>query len=204
MRPERNPDYPIEPLFLSRWSPRSYDASAMPEPHLLTILEAGRWAPSAFNVQPWRFLYAMRDSAHWSAFGSLLDPFNQNWATDASALVFLVSDTVMPGDENRLDKLSRYNSFDAGAAWVQIALQAAALGYAAHAMAGLNFERVRHVLELPDRFQIEIGIAIGRQADAARLPEDLKAQEVPSGRMTLDQISFPGPFPSRFNTIAAE
>ncbi len=204
MRPERNPDHPIEPLFLSRWSPRSYDASAMPEPHLLTILEAGRWAPSAFNVQPWRFLYAMRGDAHWPAFVSLLEPFNQNWATDASALIFLASDTVMPGDENRPGKVSRYHSFDAGAAWVQIALQADALGYAAHAMAGLDFERVPQVLELPDRFQIEIAIAIGRQADAERLPEELKVREVPSGRMPLDQISFPGPFPSHLNTIAAE
>jgi nitroreductase len=204
MRTERNPDHPIEPLFLSRWSPRSFDASAMPEPHLLTILEAGRWAPSAFNVQPWRFLYAMRDSVHWSAFVSLLDPFNQNWATDASALVFLVSDTVMPGDENRPEKASRYNSFDAGAAWVQIALQASALGYAAHAMAGLVFERVPQVLELPDRFRLEIGIAIGRQAGAGRLPQELKTREVPSGRMPLEQIAFSGPFPTRFSTIAAE
>ncbi len=204
MQAARTPHHPVEPIFLSRWSPRSYDASAMPEQDLLTILEAGRWAPSAYNVQPWRFLYAHRQDAHWSTFISLLDPFNQQWAAEASALIFLVSDTVMPGDETRPDAVSQYNSFDSGAAWAQIALQATALGYAAHAMAGLAFDRASEVLELPDRFKVEIGIAIGRQTDANRLPEDLQTREAPSDRMPLEQISFSGPFPSMFNPIAAE
>ena len=204
MRTHRTPDHPIEPLFLSRWSPRSYDASAMPEPDLLTILEAGRWAPSAFNVQPWRFLYALRDDAHWAGFFSLLDPFNQQWAKDASALIFLVSDTVMPGDEHRPGPVSQYNSFDAGAAWLQIALQASTLGYAAHAMAGLVFDKAPQVLELPEQFRLEVGIAIGRKADAARLPDSLRTREVPSGRKPLEQISCPGPFPQHFKAVAAQ
>lgn len=200
----RTPDHPIEPLFLSRWSPRAYDASTIPKSDLLTILEAGRWAPSAYNVQPWRFLYALREDGHWSDFCSLLDPFNQQWAKDASALIFLISDTVMPGDQDRPDAMSGYNSFDAGAAWMQIALQATAFGYAAHAMAGLEFSAAPKVLNLPDRFRLEIGITIGRQSDTARLPDALRLREVPSGRMPLDQISFSGAFPDRLNTIAAE
>lgn len=204
MSTNRIPDHPIEPLFLSRWSPRAYDATVIPESDLLTILEAGRWAPSAFNVQPWRFLYARRSDAHWHAFVSVLDPFNQQWASNASALVFLLSDTVMPGDDARPAKPSRYNSFDAGAAWAQVALQAAAKGYAAHAMAGLDFAKAPHVLEFPGRFRLEIGIAIGRRADPADLPEPLREREAPSDRMRLDQMSFSGPFPAHFDKIPAE
>ena len=52
MTMERTPDYPIELIFLDRWSPRAFDAASLPESDLLTILEAARWVPSAFNIQP--------------------------------------------------------------------------------------------------------------------------------------------------------
>lgn len=204
MQRTRSPDHPVEPLFLSRWSPRAYDASPLPEADLLSILEAGRWAPSAYNVQPWRFLYARRDDDLWSYFLSVLDPLNSRWARDASALIFLLSDTVMPGDGDRPEAISHYNSFDAGAAWAQIALQATALGYAAHAMAGLVFEEAPKVLLFPARYKLEIAISIGRRADPAGLPDDLKADEMPSGRIPLDQIAFAGRFPAVPATIAAE
>ena len=42
----RQADYPIEPSFLNRWSPRAFTAETISETELLTILEAGRWAPS--------------------------------------------------------------------------------------------------------------------------------------------------------------
>ncbi|MEM7318887.1 MAG: nitroreductase family protein [Pseudomonadota bacterium] len=203
MQTARTADHPIEPLFLKRWSSRAYDAAPMPHKDLLTVLEAGRWAPSAFNIQPWRFLYAHRTDTHWPAFLSVLNEENRQWASAASALIFLISDTVMPADIDRPKKRSNYNSFDAGAAWMQIALQATAIGYAAHAMAGLDFERAPDILGLPNRFRLEIGITLGFAGDADQLPRDLKRREVPSGRFPLDEISCSGPFPAQFNTVAA-
>ena len=173
----------------------------MPNADLLTILEAGRWAPSAFNVQPWRFLYAHRTDKHWTDFLSVLDAENRQWARSASALIFLISDKVMPAEEDRPEMNSKYNSFDAGSAWMQIALQATALGYAAHAMAGLEFEHAPRVLGLPNRFRLEVGITIGRPAEAHRLPHDLRAREAPSNRYPLEQISYPGPYPARFTAL---
>ncbi len=204
MQTFRTAHHPIEPLFLDRWSPRAYEAKPMPNADLLTILEAGRWAPSAFNVQPWRFLYAHRTDKHWTDFLSVLDPENRQWAGSASALIYLISDTVMPADEDRPEMISKYNSFDAGSAWMQMALQASALGYAAHAMAGLDFEHATTVLGLPDRFRLEVGITIGRPAEAIRLPHDLRVRELPSNRYPLEQISYPSPYPARFTALAAE
>lgn len=192
---QRTPDHPIEPVFLARWSPRAYDASAMPADDLLTILEAARWAPSAYNLQPWRFLYARRGDAHWQTFLGALNPFNAGWAMQASALVVVLSDTVMPGADGQPDQVSRYHSLDAGAAWAQLALQATALGYQAHAMAGLEFDTARETLGVPERYQIEIAVAIGKRADPAQLSEDLRGRELPSGRHPLDKIAFAGPFP---------
>ena len=130
MTTPRSPDHPIEPIFLDRWSPRAYDGQPMPTSDLLSILEAARWAPSAYNVQPWRFLFSRREDPHWQDFLKLLDEFNHGWARHASALVFVLSDTVMPGDNDGPSKPSRTHSFDTGAAWAQLALQALEVGRA--------------------------------------------------------------------------
>lgn len=186
----RRPDHLIEPLFLKRWSPRAFDASDMPLADLMRMLEAARWAASAYNVQPWRFVYALRSDPVWQRWQSLLDPFNAAWASEASALVFLFSDRLMPAREGRPRQPSRSHSFDAGAAWAQLSLQATLMGYQAHAMGGIDVGAVRHALAVPEHFDVQIGIAIGRQASPARLPPDLREREVPSGRLPLEQLAF--------------
>ncbi|WP_282608297.1 nitroreductase family protein [Pelagibius sp. Alg239-R121] len=191
----RKTDLPIDPIFLKRWSPRAFDSSPMPEPDLLTLIEAARWAPSAFNVQPWRFLYALRGDAQWQNFLELLDSFNIGWAQNASALVFLLSDRLMFADEPGKAKPSRCHSFDAGAAWAQLALQATRMGYQAHGMAGIDYDLSRIRLQVPERYRIEIAIAVGRRADAAALPAELQEREFPSPRRPIDELAFAGGFP---------
>ena len=186
----RSPDHPVDPLFVNRWSPRAFEAKAMPEGDLYTVLEAARWAPSAYNIQPWRFIYAMRDDAHWNVFLGLLDPFNASWAKNASALVFLVSDTLTPAHGASPAQPSRTHSFDAGAAWAQLALQATTMGYQAHAMAGIHFDEIRQRLSVPGNYRVEIAIAIGRQTDPCDLPPALQEREMPSSRLPLEEIAF--------------
>ncbi|MBL4905969.1 MAG: nitroreductase family protein [Sneathiella sp.] len=167
----------------------------MPQSDLLTILEAARWAPSAFNIQPWRFLFSHRGDDHWDTYLNLLDSFNASWAQNASALVIVLSDTLMPGDGDRPDKPSRYNTFDSGAAWAQIALQTTMLGYQAHATAGLDLKRAQESLIVPERYRIEIAIAIGKRADPSMLPQELQEREQPSQRLPMNEIAFSGAFP---------
>lgn len=191
--PERQADHPIDPLFLERWSPRAFDGSAMPEADLLTMFEAARWAPSAFNGQPWRFVYAHRGDAEWERFLGLLIPFNQDWAKSASVLVFILSDRMIAAKSG--DQVSHSHSFDAGAAWASLALQATRLGYFAHAMSGVEFDRAQAELAVPERFRIEAAVAIGRAGDPASLPEKLRARETPSSRKPLADFVFRGGFP---------
>lgn len=190
----REPDYPVDPVFVQRWSPRAFDASTMPLADLHTMLEAARWAPSAYNIQPWRFVYALRGDEHWDDFLGLLDPLNEVWARHASALVFVVSDSLIPSQDSNVRKPSRTYRFDAGAAWAHLALQATALGYQAHAMAGIRFDAVNPELSVPDRYRVEIAVAIGRQASLALLPPALREREVPSDRLPLNRIAFAGRF----------
>jgi nitroreductase len=193
-RPQRQADHPVEPLFLQRWSPRAFDARPMPLADLMCLLEAARWAPSAYNIQPWRFVFAQREAACWPRWLALLDPFNADWARQASALVFLVSDRLMPARDDPPRQASTTHRFDAGAAWAQLALQATAMGYQAHAMAGIDSAAVRAALAVPAHFEIEIGIAIGRQAGPERLPLALREREQPSARRPLTELAFAGRF----------
>ncbi|MET0362040.1 MAG: nitroreductase family protein [Sphingobium sp.] len=180
----------LDRQFLDRWSPRAYDGSVIPDADLQTILDAARWAPSSYNYQPWRLLYATRDSGDWQRFLDILIPFNQSWAKDSSVLIFVISETTMGSP----DKPSHSHSFDAGAAWAQLALQSHLSGYHAHGMVGFDLEKARTELGVPDGFRIEAAIAIGRMGDPANLPEGLRAREVPSDRKALDEVAYPGNF----------
>ena len=83
-------DHPIDPNFISRWSPRAYDGSDISEETVLTFLEAARWAPSAFNAQPWRFVYARRGTPAWQSLLGLLNEFNRSWAEKGSVLIVVL------------------------------------------------------------------------------------------------------------------
>jgi len=88
---KRKVDYPIDKIFLDRWSPRSLSYEDFLEDDLKTLFEAARWTPSSSNAQPWRFLYAMNGSEEWNKFFGLLGEFNQLWCNNAGALIVLVS-----------------------------------------------------------------------------------------------------------------
>lgn len=188
---DRSTNPHILPVMIERWSPRAFDGSALPQADLEVILEAAGLAPSAFNVQPWRFLYAHRGDANWDRFLSLLIPFNASWAQNAGVLLFVISDSQTHHGE---DKPNWSHSFDAGAAWTQLALQATALGYHAHGMTGLEFDKARAELGLPESWRLEAAVAIGKRAPADTLPEGLRAKEMPSGRLPVASIAGAGDF----------
>ncbi|WP_234731594.1 nitroreductase family protein [Acidocella facilis] len=190
----RTADHPIEPVFLERWSPRAFNGEGISEHDLRTMFEAARWAPSSYNSQPWRFLYARRDNAHWDKFLGLLNPFNQSWAKTGSAIVFIVSSETMmvPGKETPVPSYS--HSFDAGAAWACLALQATAMGWFAHGMVGIELEKIYTELKIPAGYKVEMGLVIGKQGPKDQLPEALQAREAPSPRKPVTELAFEGGF----------
>lgn len=196
----RDPDHPADRIFVDRWTPRAFTQDPIPEGVLNTFFEAARWAPSAFNSQPWRFVYALRCQSEFDAFLAPLIEFNRGWARHAAALIYLVSrkEFAPPGNTERL--FSRTHSFDSGAAWANVANQAAAAGWAAHGMSGFNLGRARRMLRVPEGFAVEIAIAIGRKSDGARLPPSLLQREQPSGRSPVGDFVERGFFPERFRS----
>lgn len=190
----REAQYPIDPMFLERWSPRAFSGEVLPEEQLLTMLEAAHWAPSSYNSQPARFLYALKESADWDRFFNLLVPFNQSWVKDAGALVIIVSESTMivPGSDKPVP--SPTHSFDTGCAWGYLALQAWRSGWYAHGMVGFDMEKAFAELDLPMGFRVEAAIAIGKIGDKSKLPDQLREREVPSGRKPLSEVAFAGSF----------
>ncbi|MEA3031900.1 MAG: hypothetical protein QOG13_3225 [Sphingomonadales bacterium] len=193
----RKADHPIDPLFLERWSPRAFDGSEVSDEDLMTMFEAARWAPSAFNSQPWHFLYAKSGDANWERFLKLLIPWNQSWAHTASVLVYIISDSLPFTDkETGAPAGSRSHSFDTGAAWVSLALQATRMGFHTHGMSGIQYELARAELDLPERYRLEAACAIGRIGDPAQLDEKLRAREHPSDRRPTRGFVHAGNFPA--------
>jgi len=189
----RTADHEIDPQFLSRWSPRAFTGEPIPEAMLMAMFEAARWAPSAFNGQPWRFVYARREKPEdWGPlFGALIE-YNQAWVAGASVLAFIASARFRQHPA-RGPEPNRTHSFDAGAAWGYLALQAHRLGWAAHGMAGFDMARAYEATGLPEaEFQVEAAIAIGRPTDAGVLPEAFRAREVPSDRERVGRFVFEG------------
>lgn len=192
----RKADYPIDEMFLQRWSPRAFTAEAIPEHDLFTMLEAARWAASSYNSQPWRFLWARRETAHWDKFLGLLVEFNQSWAKDASALVFLVSNSLMRPPGADADVPSYTHSLDAGTASGYFTLQVSRMGWFAHGMVGFDKERAFAELNVPEGYRVEAAYAIGKLGDKSSLPEMLQAREEPSDRTPLSDLAFEGGFPT--------
>jgi len=189
----RNADYPIEQIFLERWSPRAFTGEAMKQEPLLSIFEAARWAPSSYNSQPWRFLYAHRDTPHWQGFLGLLVGANQAWAANAAVLIVALSKlTMAPRGE---EVPSHSHSYDAGAAWENLALEATALGWHAHGMVGLDMPRAALELGVPEGFRVECAIALGRRGDKSLAPEQMRGMETPNGRNPVASFAFEGGFP---------
>ncbi len=190
----RHAEHPIAPVFLDRWSPRAFAPDLISEPELLGLLEAARWAPSSYNSQPARFIFGRRGTPAFDALLDLLNPFNQSWAKTASALLIVLSNSLMrpPGQDK--DVPSRSHSFDAGAAWMSFALQAQMRDWYTHGMVGMDFDRAFAELDVPQGFRVECAIALGRLGDKASLPEDLQLREQPNDRMPLSAIAMEGRF----------
>ena len=54
--------YPVIKELKSRFSPRFFKEEKIDSKILNSIFEAGRWAPSAYNNQPWCFYWSQKNS----------------------------------------------------------------------------------------------------------------------------------------------
>ena len=176
----------IHPLIANRRSPRAFDRQrAIDNETILNLLEAARWAPSANNIQPWRFIVGQKgDSTHQKIASTLADG-NRTWAEDASLLILAVTQ-----EEGERGKQS-YAWHDAGLATTQMILQASAMELYAHIMAGFSKDETRSAFNIPAEYMPLTVIAIGYLGNVDSLPENLQEREnAPRLRKPLEEIAF--------------
>lgn len=186
----RSTTHEINSLIINRWSPRSFVPEEISDKELFPLFEAARWAPSSSNSQPWRFIYAKRNSKNWNDLFNLLVDFNKQWCANASVLVVIVSRKNF--EHNGQPSIT--HQFDTGSAWENLAIQAVSQGLVTHAMAGFDYEKARKDLAVPVDFEVVAMIAIGKRGSKEKLSSELQAREIPNTRKPLSEIVMDGKF----------
>ena len=189
----RTTEYCIDEIFLKRYSPRAMSGEKISAEELMTLFEAARWAPSASNVQPWRFIYANNGTEEFNLFLSILAEGNKIWCIRASTLVVVVSNKTRTNSVGVVAD-NPTHSFDTGSSWENLALQASQMGIVAHGMAGFDYTMAKEKLDIPDDYAVEMMFAVGKPGNVEDLPEPLRAREKPSDRKPLEEIIFKGKF----------
>lgn len=188
---DRKPDYPVEPLIYQRWSPRSLSGEPITEQEMMTLFEAARWAPSTYNEQEWRFIYARRDTPQWEKVFGLLVEANQAWCKNAAMLAVIVASKNF----QKNGKPNPVYQFDCGNAFENLALQGSAMGLVVHGMSGFDYEKAKTELGLPEEgYEVIAMFAVGRPGDPAELPEKMREMENPSGRKPVKEFISEGRF----------
>lgn len=180
----RQSEYPVNPVFLNRWSPRAYSTKPVSDADLHTVLDAAHWAPSSANDQPWRFIVA-KTPEQLAVFHSFINEFNLAWVVKAPILILIASDKLRAnGNPNGA------HAFDSGTAWGYLALQASMLGLYAHAMGGYDRVKAREALRLPEHIDLHAVVSLGFYGDKADLPDSLRERETPSSRRPLHEVIY--------------
>ncbi|MGX5697934.1 nitroreductase family protein [Agromyces soli] len=174
----------IDPL-ADRWSPRAFDPDAVVETETLrTVLEAARWAPSANNSQPWRFIVARRGTAAFTTIHDAMAGFNKEWADSAAVLIVNIAETA--DAEGRPRPWARY---DLGQAVAHLTVQAQHEGLHTHQMGGFDAQAIHDAFELPGNQEVVSITTLGALGDVDQLNEVLREREVaPRQRMQLEEF----------------
>lgn len=180
---------PVHDLIASRWSPRAFARRPVESDKLHALLEAARWAPSAYNLQPWRFLVWRREhdaDSFEQAFGTLSST-NQSWISRVPVLIGVLSDTR--GTEGKVNGSAAY---DTGAAVFALSLQAESLGLHLHQIGGFDRQELRARFQLPVELALHTVLAIGYRDEPEVISSDvLRQRELsPRERRPLNEIVF--------------
>ncbi len=180
-------DHPVNDHIKARWSPRAFDSRSVEEEKIYSIMEAARWAPSAFNEQPWRFLVGRKGTSTYDLILSTLVEWNQQWASGAPLLVLNVGKKTFThnGKQNVTFK------YDLGQAVAFMTVEIVNQGLVSHQMSGFDPDKASDILEIPDDYQPVSVTAIGYHGDIKNLPDSFQELEVkPRVRNTLEEMVF--------------
>ena len=179
--------YDILKVLKKRYSPRAFSTEAVNEEFLNKMLEAARWAPSASNEQPWRFIVGIKQNTNSETYSKIFNSlveFNQIWCKRVPLLIVVCTFKFSKnGDENK------YRFYDAGQAAAYLTFQAASDGLFVHQMAGFDKKKISEYFHLPDEIEPFTTIAVGHLGNYLDLPERMQRTELAEReRKSFDDI----------------
>jgi nitroreductase len=170
----------------NRWSARSFSEQAITKNDLLTVIEAGSWAFSAMNEQPWQVIAAHKGTETYNKILATLMPGNMPWAQHAAALVLTIARTTLSNDLLTANSSAEH---DLGAFNATMAVQATAMGIITHPMGGFDRAKAKETFNLTETQKPMAVIALGYLDSAEKLPEPFKTRELlPRVRKPITEI----------------
>ena len=178
-------NFEVIELIRERWSPRVFSSGHVSDEDLNRLFEAARWAASSSNEQPWRYLYARRNSKEYDMIMDSLSDFNQKWVGNAPIIIITAYKTHFPNGKENFHALH-----DLGLSMGNLSLQAQSMGIAVHHMAGVNWKKVHEIFGISDDYHVTTAVAVGYYGgDPDTLPEDLaESEKKERSRKPLNEI----------------
>jgi nitroreductase len=148
----------IHKILQKRFSPNHFLNKPIENKHLDLIFEAGRWAPSCFNEQPWRFLYAHNHQTEkFNAIVSCLAEKNQEWAKNAPLLIIAFAKKNFAHN----NKPNKWAWYDTGQSVAYMTIQAMEFNIYTHQMGGFSKEKIIQTFNISDIYEPTSVIAMG-------------------------------------------
>lgn len=179
-------EYPILESIEKRWSPRTFSDTPITKKQVHVLLEAGRWAPSSGNGQPWWIIWGLKGTEMYDRIFNCLDEFNQKWAGNAPLLwLNAYKKTRGSGRENF------HALHDLGLFMGNVIQQANSMDLAVHQMAGVLYKEAQKEFGFPDDYHVATAVAFGYfGGNPDKLPEDLRSEEIAIERKRKRQYEF--------------
>jgi len=182
---------PVELLvpIATRRSLRAFDPQPVPYELLARALEAARWAPSAGNSQPWRFVLAHRGGPAFARLTETLRP-NNAWVRQAPHLLLLAAKELHEHPE-KPPKPNRLMLLEVGLALENLLIQATADGLLAHPFDGFDAQAAGDAVGVPAGYQVAVMVAVGRLGDPASLDDRTREKDArPRQRLPLAEFVY--------------
>jgi nitroreductase len=181
----------LHPIIKKRWSPRAFSQEMISNNILERIFEAGRWAPSSSNDQPWRFVVGVKGDRTWQMIWDTLVDFNQKWAKHAPVLALTIGKTI----SDKQNKPSNIYQYDVGQSISYITFQAMAEGVFVHQMGGLDVQKAAELFKVPREYKVLTAFALGYMGEIDILEENFqKMEKTIRKRHALADLVFNGEF----------
>ncbi len=156
-------------LLKSRRSIRVYQDRPIPNDLLLQILEAGRWAPTGANLQPWHFIV-------------VTDPETRRRIGEVTRFLFIKSShvekapvVIVLGFNTQKGKYGRYDVTLAGG---NMMIMATYLGLGTCWIGAFDESKVKKILEIPENIEVIGLITLGYPGENAEVPPRVELEKI--------------------------